>query len=508
MIILSITLYLVAALLLAHGIIKGIKRGIIGQSLRLGVNLISAVVAFLVGSGLMKAISKAFAGLDLAATIASFGLSPDEKVANAISSIEPSTVSSIASVPVAILIVPVLTIIVYIIVKILLLIPLKILAKIIPDGLLETFGGQLKLPLNKILGATIGVIGAILTLAILVFPFAVISGVGSEVSSVLAEGGEGEASELISTYADPVKNNGAVAVCDFLFGGVYRSATSVKTAHGKASLELIARDGATIYLELASLDGRDIKSLSDEEIASITGALSVATGNDFFCPIVLDVLSVVTENINAESLGIDGAGFFGEFADSIISIFATTDKETLVYDVETLLKIVSRIGAAGVIDGDFTAEKLLEKDAMGRSAIGDIVDILASNSRYSAISASLSNAALQMVLDNSGVALEGIDAEKASADIKSALVSVSALKKDDFSSDSEYEAAVAEEVKDALRTNGIDVDGKIDEADMERFDSAIVEIIEEMDISEDVSDEEMLEIMISYYEKYMAESGS
>ena len=220
---------------------------------------------------------------------------------------------------------------------------------------------------------------------------------------------------------------------------------------------------------------------------------------------ILRLLSVVTDNLDAKSLGIDETGVFAEFADQIISIFATADKNTLYSDVETLLKVVSEIREAGVFDGEFTSEKLLKKDENGKSAVGEIVDILSANDRYSGLCTALSNAALSMVLDNSGVDLEGIDAEKASADIKSALVSVSELKKDDFATETEYNEAVTAEVKSALLENGIDVDEKItDEADKEKFEAAVVEIVEEMDISEEISDEEMLKIMISYYEKYMA----
>ena len=505
MVVLSIALYVIAAALLAFGILKGIKNGIIGQSLRLAVNLLSALTALLIGAGLLKGIANIFAGNDLAATVSGFGVTLDPKVSDAISSIDPSTVSSIASVPVALLIVPILTIIVYIIVKLLLGIPLKILAKIIPDGLLSAFGGKLKLPLNKILGAAVGVLGALITLAIIVFPFASASSVAYEVSSVLRDSGEVEIADTVDTYSEPIRKNGAVSTCRALFGGVYGSVTSVKTADGKVHLESIAHDGAIIGADISALDGKDVTALGDEEIASVSHAVKVASDSPFFCPIVLDLLSVVTDNLNAKSLGIDETGVFAEFADQIISIFATADKNTLYSDVETLLKVVSEIREAGVFDGEFTSEKLLKKDENGKSAIGEIVDILSANDRYSGLCTALSNAALSMVLDNSGVDLEGIDAEKASADIKSALVSVSELKKDDFATETEYNEAVTAEVKSALLENGIDVDEKItDEADKEKFEAAVVEIVEEMDISEEISDEEMLKIMISYYEKYMA----
>ena len=503
MVVLSIALYVIAAALLAFGILKGIKNGIIGQSLRLAVNLLSALTALLIGAGLLKVIANIFAGSDLAATVSGFGVTLDPKVSDAISSIDPSTVSSIASVPIALLIVPILTIIVYIMVKLLLGTPLKILAKIIPDGLLSAFGG--KLPLNKILGAMVGVLGALITLAIIVFPFASASSVAYEVSSVLRDSGEVEIADTVDTYSEPIRKNGAVATCRTLFGGVYGSVTSVKTADGKVRLESIAHDGAIIGADIYVLDGKDVTALGDEEIASVSHAVKVASDSPFFCPIVLDLLSVVTDNLDAKSLGIDETGVFAEFADQIISIFATADKNTLYSDVETLLKVVSEIREAGVFDGEFTSEKLLKKDENGKSAVGEIVDILSANDRYSGLCTALSNAALSMVLDNSGVDLEGIDAEKASADIKSALVSVSELKKDDFATETEYNEAVTAEVKSALLENGIDVDEKItDEADKEKFEAAVVEIVEEMDISEEISDEEMLKIMISYYEKYMA----
>ena len=505
MVALSIALYVVAAALLAFGILKGIKNGIIGQSLRLAVNLLSALTALLVGSGLLKAIANAFAGNDLSATVSGFGVELDSKMIGVISSIDPSTVSSIASVPVALLVVPILTIMVYIIVKSLLGIPIKILAKIIPDGLLSAFGGKLKLPLNKILGAMVGVVGALVTLAIIVFPFATISSVAREVSSVLRDSGEVEIADTVDTYSEPIVRNGAVATCRTVFGGIYESATSVKTADGKVTIISVAHDGAIIGADLSALDGKDVTALSDEEIASATHAVKVASDSPFFCPIVLDLLSVITDNLDAKSLGIDETGVFAEFADQIISIFATADEKTLHSDVETLLKVVSEISEAGVFDGEFTSEKLLKKDENGKSAVGEIVDILSANDRYSGLCTALSNAALSMVLDNSGVDLGGIDPEKASGDIKSALVSVSDLKKEDFSSEAEYNEAVTAEVKGALLANGIDVDERItDEADKEKFEAAVVEIVEEMDISEEVSDEEMLRIMISYYEKYMA----
>jgi hypothetical protein len=114
MIFLSIALYVVAALLLAHGIFKGIKRGIIGQALRLGVNLIAATTALLVASGVSSAIAKAFGGIDLGALVSKAGVDLDASMSGAINSIETSTVASIVSLPVALLVVPVLTIIVYI----------------------------------------------------------------------------------------------------------------------------------------------------------------------------------------------------------------------------------------------------------------------------------------------------------------------------------------------------------------------------------------------------------
>jgi hypothetical protein len=283
-----------------------------------------------------------------------------------------------------------LTIIVYIIVKSLLGIPLKILAKIIPDGLLSAFGGKLKLPLNNILGAAVGVVGALITLAIIVFPFASASSVAYEVSSVLRDSGEVEIADTVDTYSEPIRKNGAVATCRTLFGGVYGSVTSVKTRDGKVRLESIAHDGAIIGADISVLDGKDVTALGDGEIASVSHAVKVASDNPFFCPIVLDLLSVVTDNLNAKSLGIDETGVFAEFADQIISIFATADKNTLYSDVETLLKVVSEIREAGVFDGEFTSEKLLKKDENGKSAVGEIVDILSANDRYSGLCTALS----------------------------------------------------------------------------------------------------------------------
>ena len=508
MIYIGIAIYVLAALLVAHGIFKGIKRGIIGQSLRLGVNLIAATTAFLISSGLVKSIAKAFGETNITALLAKYGVAVDKTVGAMLSSIEPSTVASIVSIPVAFAIIPFLTIIIYIITKSLLLIPLKFVAKLIPGGLLEEFGKKIKLPLNKILGATVGVVGAFITIAIIVFPFALSSGVVSDASDVLWEKRDFDTAEKIAEYADPIDGNGVVVVCRGVFGGIYAKTTAVKTATGRVRLDSISHDGALIYSELSSLKGANIKALQDSDVVCVTEAVSLALKNGFFGPIVMDLVSAATDNIDASLLGITEDGPLKNFADEFIRIFASSTEETLASDIDTVLRVISKIGASGVMDGELTLDRLLEKNDVGKSVASEIFDVLGANPRFSGLCAVISDAAFHMVLNNSGVDLEGIDVDKVSSDLKNTIKSVADLDKNDFLTEEDYKSAVVAEVTITLRENGIDVDEKIKGEDKERFDAAVVEIVEELDIPSDVSDEEMLKIMVGYYEKYMATEGS
>jgi hypothetical protein len=251
-----------------------------------------------------------------------------------------------------------------------------------------------------------------------------------------------------------------------------------------------------------------MKALEDREVENITDAITIAAENDFYASILMDILSAVTDNIDSSTFGITEEGPLMDFANEFIRIFASATKETIASDVSTVLKLLSRIAASGVLDGELTFDKLLAKNEVGKSAASEMFEVLGANPRFSGLCAVISDAAFQMVLDNSGVELEGIDAEKVSSELKATIKSVSDLDKNDFPTEEDYNAAVVGEVTITLRENGIDIDEKIKGEDKERFDAAVVEIVEDLDIPEDVSDEEMLKIMISYYEKYMATEGS
>ena len=512
MTIISIALYVLTALLLAFGIFKGIKRGIIGESLRLAVNLISAAIALLVSSGLIGAISRAFGDTDLAATLTGYGITLDEKVSGVVSSISASTVSSIVSLPVALIVIPILTIIIYIIAKSLLSIPLKILAKIIPDGLLDAFGGKLKLPLNKILGALIGVIAAILTLAIIVFPFAIASDIATDVSEVLSASENEEdksAAELVSRYSEPISKNAAVSVCSSIFGGIYEGVTSVKTEEGRMPLNAVVHDGALIYVEMDALDGVKLNSMTDAELESVISIIDIATANKFYSPIIADLISAVASSATPDTLGLDPDGYLGDFANGLISIFANTTTSTVGEDLTTVVKVIVKITSSGALDGDFTPEKLLGEDAEGKTLVSYVLDILNANPRFASLCSTLSNAAMQLVIDNSGIESAGIDTSAVVGDMKDAISDVSSISREDYATDEEYESAVADEVKEALAKNGINVDETIAPEDKERFDSAVAEIaISAANSGEEITDAKMLEMMASYYEKYMSETSS
>ena len=198
---------------------------------------------------------------------------------------------------------------------------------------------------------------------------------------------------------------------------------------------------------------------------------------------------------------------FDELLHSLFSIFATSNKDNVEADLHTILDVYFLLSDGGSLKAygseggeDDMKNSLISKDESGVTLITKVVEILNANEHTKPLVTTLTKMTMTMMAEQLGGEYNVVEAYDK---VKEGFAGVAAIDRESYGTDEEYEAARDQELSSTFSENGIELD-----------DATVNEIGDYIDEyygdKEEITDEEMNDILLYYYDIYAGniEGGS
>jgi hypothetical protein len=523
-----------AGLLGLIGMLKGLSRGIKRQAVRTTTIILSIVLSFVAVKILYGAVLGLFEGTTMAellAQIESSGLAIDAETKDLLKDFDPVILEYVLAIPLGLIIGPVLFVPVFIVISAVMLIIHAIICGIAGFRKKENTKG------TRLLGMLLGFVQGVLVTVVLLVPILGIANtVSGAVETIRANPTKTEADvELLEMYDTDLKDiieNPAVKILGSLGGNAtYKALASVKVEDNKVNMVEQIDTVLVVYNEIGTLSSLEFTNLTADQQASIRTLIDTLGNSNYFAPLLSGVVksaaTALEDDVSAEmeepikTLMVD-----------IFAIFKTSSPETLKSDLNTFCDFFFYLTNRGVLSaasGEPTGPNGEAPDIMdvlfktdesnGKTTIDNAIAILDSNVRTQPIISSLvkiSVAYAKESLKDSAGSVEGVpglesaDIEQIYEDVKQGINEIVQINPDSYATEEEYKSAVSSSVENFVVNNGFVDQAEIDanrEEMEEIFDVVSDHIIENFGGQTEVSDAELISVVLQYYNSYSSNSG-
>lgn len=509
------------------GALKGLSRGIARQGMRSLTVIVSVVAALFITKGISNAFYTNFSSMtpeEFVATIENAGIAvTGTDLEPILSNVSPETVSYILAIPLALIILPIIFVLVFEVLKLLML---------IIHALLSGVCGLSKKKNNivtRILGAVLGAVQGLACTVIIAMPIVGIATTATTVVSDLRETSEDEAVvELADELSDSlsiVTDSGVVRFFGAIGGNaLYNQFTTVTIEENEFNIpEEVAEPVIQIIGasdELAEFDWKDISKDSKKGMFIIIDAIDESR---YFKKITLDLLELATDAYYDGALDMEADDLLVEVVDSAFAVIANIDEDSFAYDIKTILNTYAILGREGALTAFETGElesvrdvltsdyEYVDGDPITSSDSSDgnvtvlkkVTEVLNENEHTRPLITALSRISVSVLAQSFG---SDLDTEVIYDTVKTGLTSTLQISKDGKSED-EYKAEVKDSIDTALKGADIELaDGILDT--MADYVNDNYDTLADIDGDGDgVSDEDINEVILSYYDAFIASGG-
>ena len=515
------------SVLMLIGALKGLSRGISRQAIR----TLTVVVAVIAALGITKAFAASFYS-DFAnmtpdefvytledAGIQVFGTDLEPILAN----VSPETVSYILAIPLSLIILPVIFVITFIVLKLLLLIVHAILC-----GVFKLSKDKNNF-LTRLLGAILGAVQGIACAVIITMPIVGIANTATNVVNDLREKSDNkDVVQLADDFYDSlsiVTDSGMVK----FFGGIggnalYNQFTTVTIEENTFNIpEEVAEPLVQIIGASDKLTDFDWKNLSKESKDGIFIIVDAIDGSTYFKKITLDILELATDAYFDGALDMEADALLIEVVDSAFTVIGNIDENSFKSDIMTIFDTYAILGREGALSAFETGQleevrtvltadyEYVDGDPITSSnesgnkvtVLKKVTEILNENAHTRPLVTALSRISVSVLAQSFGSELE---TEQIYSTVKTGLNSTLQITKEG-KSEEEYKA----EVKESLNTALMEVEIELEDAvldEMANYVNENYETLADIDGNGDgVTDDEINEIILSYYDAYVAAGG-
>ena len=532
--IVTIALLAIVGLLALVGMLKGLSRGIKRQSVRTITIILSIVLSFVAVKILYGAVLGFFDGMtmqELFVKLEELGAGLDAETKDMLADLDPVLIEYILAIPLALIVGPVLFVPVFIIVSAIMLIVHAILSGILG------FRKKENTKTTRLLGMALGFVQGVLVSIVLLVPIlGLASTVSGAVDTIREKPTKSEAeTELITMYDTDLKDiveNPVVKVLGSLGGNLtYKTLATIKVQDNSVKMVDEIDTVLMVYNEIDTLGSAEFTNLTAEQQASIKSMINTLGDSNYFAPLLSNLVKSVATMLEGDMVAEMEEPIKTLMVD-VIGIFKTSTQETLKSDLNTFCDFFFYLTNRGVLDaamGEETPDApkpdimdVLFKtdDSNGKTTIDNAIAILDSNVRTKPIITSLvkiSVAYAKESLKDSAGSLEGApgledaDIEQIYEDVKAGVNEIVQIDRNQYATDEEYKGAVSSSVESFVVNNGFVDQAEIDanrEEMNEIFNEVSDHIIENFGGQTEVSDAQLIGVVLEYYNSYMSGSGS
>ncbi len=478
-------------------LLGGLRKGIKKQALHTVCTIEAAVMAYLIVSGITQVFVDSFSGETIADLLASVGINADtaKYLDGAV---------WLLALPVATILVPILFIIFFAIVKIFAGIMYFIMKKVLSLPKKESGAA------NRCGGMVVGAAEGLICFIIFAMPFAGILGIFDSGVEELRAKDESAYSEFFDFYdknINPLADSFAVKTVNALGGdAVLDSFATVEKDGNRINLRREVVDAVSVVTELSTMKDVNWKAMSKEHQAVLNSAVDTLEESKYLSVIMSSLLRGMASAVESGVVPIQAEAPFDGLINSVVALFATSDENNIAGDIDSILSVYYIFCDERVLEviegGDSDAMlNLLTTERDGTTIVKRIIAALKENEHTRPLVASLTELSVNIMAGQMSDQLGGGEnSAEIYQEVKEGIKDVLAIKPTDYPDTEEgkvqYKEALTESLDTTLKDNGIELEPEIV--------GGIADYIDEnIEVKDEYSDEEINDIILSYYDVYV-----
>ena len=516
------------AVCLTLGALKGLSRGIGRQAVRTITVVVALIVSLVLTKGFSTAIYSEIANMspeEMAQTVTASASGFDGiDLKTILENVSPETISYIMAIPCSLLLMPIIFVLAFVILKLLLLIVHAILAGVCG------FSKKRNNALTRLLGAVLGAVQGIACAVIITMPIVGIATTARDVVYNLKEESDDEAVvEVADGIYEAFSGMTDSGMAKF-FGAVggnalYNQFTDITIIDKTYNIpKEVATPLVKIIAASPKLENFDWKNMSKENKDGMFLIIDAVDESEYFKKISLDIVDSAVSTYQDGALAVEADDLLVEVVDSAFIVLSSIDENSFATDIKTIFNTYAILGREGAFTA-FEAGELeevrkvltseytyVEGDPITSSDSEDgkvtvlkkVTEILNENSHTKHLVSALSKISVSVLAQSFGSELE---VEEIYDTVKSGLTNTLQIKKEEGKSEDEYKAEVKESIDTALKEVDIELeDGVLDE--MAEYVNQNYDTLVEETGGGEITDEKINELILSYYDAYIAAGGS
>ena len=479
----------------AIGLIKGLSRGIKKQGLHLACTVEAAILAYLIVGKMTQAFIDSFNAATIADLLSKIGMNP--AIAEYLDGL-----GWLLALPFGTLAVPALFVLFFFIVKIGAAIMYSVMRRVLSLPKKERGAA------NRCSGMAVGAVEAIVCFVIFFMPFISFITMFDSGVDALREKDETAYGEFFDFYdenVDPLVESFTVKATRKL--GADAALDSFATVENRKTGEKInlrreVVSAVSIVTETSTMKDVNWRALSKEHQEVLSSTVDTLASSEYLSIIVADMLNGMAAAVENNVVPFKAEPPFDTLIGSVVALFSSVNEQTLGDDIHSILSIYYILCDDGVLsaigsgDSDALLDCLIEEHD-GETIVNKIIAELKKNEHTKPLVATLTE--LSVTVMSSQLSL-GENSAEVYDNVKEGLKDVLSIKPTDYEDTAEGKAQYKEDLTNSLdetlKENGIELDPEIV--------GGIADYIDEnVEVKDEYTDEEINDVILSYYDVYL-----
>ncbi len=498
-------------LIIVLKMLGGLRRGVWRQLVRTGMTLLAAVVSYIAAVWLSNHIIGSLNAENfesLIALVESYVPELGNTLREAISSFDGELVEYILLLPSAILLIPILTTLLFFAVNFVLKIVRAIIIKIL--GFKKARNSTQRLG-----GAILAAIEGLIWITMVMLPICGALSLVDQAYDKAISSAEGESkTELIETYdayLSPLTDNPAITFinsigADAMANGI----ATVKIDDEQTNIrEEVLSFAHIIIVDGSSLKGADLTAPTQEQKEAIGSIVDALGESPIMSRVLVHTLHSVPSIYNSGLIPLDFGEEYGVIIDNLLDFLATTERETIGSDLETIQDFYFGFCDSGLISAIQNGEDIMQfitDDYNGDRHVLGMINTLSGNQRTQGIVDGMYNLVLNAAFSGGSGSNEDVNGGESAVlpeidiqDVKDGINNIVSVNKSDYATEEEYREELSNTIGSTINdTIGVELEEEVVDEIANYVDENYSEQLEEL------TDEEFNELIFEVIDIYQS----
>ena len=492
--IINLSIYGLVALFALFRFLRGVSGGMAREVIRAITVAGAAAITYVACTMIYPFVFNYVTATGVNEILNMYSIPVNDTIKGFIDCVDSETAALVLALPIMLVIIPVLFIILFFL--------LSFVLKLVHVIFCGIFGFSKKRnnAFTRLLGGMIGLVhGALIALVVLMPIAGTLGVVSNTVRNVEEKYADSPNADLICNaydeYLKETEENIVVQTINGKFGMFYNNMITVNIGEEETKLDKVVQDGAEIFVLVGELKGANASELTEDNKATINAILECFGDDKYMTSVLAGALRALPRAVDRGLIKFNFEEPALTLINSFMPILETSNSANIKQDIRVLLDVYFIVSDSGILSSGAELDPLdllSQKDENGKNIISRIIDTVESNARFNGVMASLSDMAVHVLLENSGLSPEVAETVES---IKNTLNEVLTINKDSYETEEEYKEVVSEKIGGVLEEYNIPLE-------QEQLDVVTDFVCAELEGKEEITETDLAEFMAKYYEVY------